>query len=190
MSQEYTPVEPGFIYILRNSSLKENLVKIGLTRRTSEIRAAELSRHTGVAQAFDVLYEEMVCNCELAEKLVHQRLEKFRINEQREFFDVPSKIAVRAVFETCMEVNGKFRHESSRLAIWIRPDSQFLHDVMAWLPDAPRGPTSVHFIVENTRARAEMCFSNALRIQCTPEVLHELKAKAWVKFLSYVTNPA
>ena len=99
----------GKIYILRNSSYKDTIVKIGRTSRISEIRAKEISVGTGVPNEFEVLYEEDVFDCVHAEKIIHEILNDERINPQREFFRVSLKKAVKLVFDTCLRVNRKFK---------------------------------------------------------------------------------
>jgi hypothetical protein len=95
----------GKIYVLRNSALKGTIVKVGRTMRTSEERAKEISNATGVPLGYEVLYEDDVLDCVLAEQLVHKYLEEKRINPKREFFDVPLKEVVRIVLKTCLKVD-------------------------------------------------------------------------------------
>ena len=87
----------GKIYILRNPYFQDSLVKIGKTSRISEARAKKLSKATGVPGPFEVLYEEDVFNVDLAEKLAHESLDTYRTTPNREFFQLPLKIAVREV---------------------------------------------------------------------------------------------
>lgn len=178
-------VNPGIVYILRNSALRETVVKIGRTNRSAEIRASELSRPTGIPKPFEVLYEEAVGDCEKAEKLIHQRLSNHRINQSREFFDLPLKEAVRAVFETCLIVNSEFLKERSRLAIWIKPGSVYIEELQEWLHRAPQGSTSIRLIMHSGNAHSEMLLSNTLLISCTPEMLIEIRRKSWVNDIVY-----
>ncbi len=84
----------GSIYIMRNSSFREeNMLKIGRTTRTAKRRAKELYT-TGLPVAFDVVYEEDVSDCVLAEKLIHEKLKHYRYKKQREFFILPLNQAV------------------------------------------------------------------------------------------------
>lgn len=91
-----------YIYILLNPALK-NLVKIGRTSRTPEERAQELSAATGVPQPFIVAYESLVSDGVVAESLIHAELSRdgYRLNEAREFFEVPLKVAVALVDRIC-----------------------------------------------------------------------------------------
>lgn len=91
-----------FIYILLNPSHK-SILKIGRTSRSPEIRAQELSMATGVPQPFIVVYESLVSDSVLAEKLIHQQLSNdgYRISPSREFFEIPLKVAISVVDRVC-----------------------------------------------------------------------------------------
>ncbi len=88
----------GFVYILLNPSFIK-LVKIGKTQKTSEERAKEIYRQakTGIPTEFVVAYENEVSNCDLVESLVHQELQKYRLHNDREFFNVPLKQAIKTI---------------------------------------------------------------------------------------------
>src|SRR5438552_7851226 len=83
----------GFVYIMINPSFIKK-VKIGITTRTSEERAKELSS-TGVPDDFVVVYDELVNNCEEVEKQLHDKFDAFRTNKNREFFNIPVKEAIK-----------------------------------------------------------------------------------------------
>jgi len=74
------------------------LVKIGLTERTSKARAREL-RGTGVPDDFIVVYDELVTDCELVERRLHQRFDDYRYQPNREFFQIPVREAIRGLME-------------------------------------------------------------------------------------------
>ena len=95
----------GMIYILINPSMP-NLVKIGKTTRASEERATELSGTTGVPSKFIVAYEVSVSNCDAAESEIHNRLSDFRVNENREFFNIPLKASIKLVEEITLPYQG------------------------------------------------------------------------------------
>jgi hypothetical protein len=78
--------DPGWIYIMRSGSHYVDLYTIGLTRRSSETRANELSSATGVPTGFEVLAQWEVGDCSAAEKKIHERLKPYRVNKRREFF--------------------------------------------------------------------------------------------------------
>lgn len=95
----------GTIYLMRCAAHEKDILKIGLTRRTSEIRAAELTRNTSSPDTFLVAHEWQVNDCVLAEKLIHEKLSKYRINPQREFFKVDYKIVFNYMDEIIGIVN-------------------------------------------------------------------------------------
>lgn len=87
----------GSVYIMRNVSFREeNMLKIGRTERSAEKRAKKLYT-TGLPDPFNVLYEEDVPDCVLAEKLIHERLRQYRYKREREFFILPLNEAISAV---------------------------------------------------------------------------------------------
>lgn len=183
-----TPVRPGVIYILGNSAYRETVVKIGRSSRSGAQRAIELSRATGVPVEFKVLYEEKVSDCTRAEKLVHEHLAKFRINSKREFFDVPPQEAYQAVLNACLLVNSKFTQERSRLAIWLKPKTDYITDFLAWIDSCEPGNTSLHVIREEPHARSNWFLSNKLLAACTPNSLLDLKSKPWVHNIVFVSK--
>jgi hypothetical protein len=67
-------VDPGVVY------------KIGLTRRTANDRANDLTRTTATPLPFGVLATFEVGDCASVEAEVHKRLEAFRVSSNREFF--------------------------------------------------------------------------------------------------------
>ncbi len=93
----------GHVYILMNATMP-GFLKIGMTERTPEERARELSQATGVAVAFSVAYSEEVPDCAAAERLIHVRLDQFRTNQDREFFHLPLRDAVRALARIAEEI--------------------------------------------------------------------------------------
>jgi hypothetical protein len=82
-----------FIYILENT-LMPGLVKIGRTERSVSERVGELSSHTGVPTSFTVVKEYAVENSVEAEKIIHERLSDFRVNDNREFFKMEADDAM------------------------------------------------------------------------------------------------
>jgi hypothetical protein len=93
----------GHVYILVNASIQGHL-KIGMTERTPEERARELSQGSGVPAPFTVAYFEHVPDCADAERLIHLRLDKYRTNQNREFFHLPLQDAIRELAQIANEV--------------------------------------------------------------------------------------
>lgn len=80
---------PGYIYIMRSPLHLENVFKIGLTTRSSEARAKELSAATGVPGRIYVINQWAVSDCNAIEKEIHNRLVAYRVDHRREFFEGP-----------------------------------------------------------------------------------------------------
>jgi Mg2+ and Co2+ transporter CorA len=85
----------GEVYILENEAMP-NIVKIGYTQIGAEERAIELSKSTGVPLPFDVAESFLVEKperVERVERVIHLHLEKYRINNKREFFKISKSSA-------------------------------------------------------------------------------------------------
>lgn len=85
---------PGYVYILSNESLKG--LKIGYTQNSPYSRSEDLFT-TGVPTPFIVEHFFFVEDAMLCEELVHTRLNRFRIDNSREFFRVDVPKAIRTV---------------------------------------------------------------------------------------------
>jgi hypothetical protein len=96
--------DPGEIYVLRSPAHGADLYKIGLTRRSNQKRASELSATTGVPLRFDVLASWDVDDCGTVEAEIHKRLEWCRINPRREFFATSLANIVTTVQQVIAEV--------------------------------------------------------------------------------------
>ncbi|MCY4559119.1 MAG: GIY-YIG nuclease family protein [Chloroflexi bacterium] len=81
--------KPGYVYVVRSGSQRLDVYKIGKTSRTPELRAAELTRPTGVPTPFEVLARWEVGDIDLLEKQAHNRLRAYRVSRKREFFRAP-----------------------------------------------------------------------------------------------------
>lgn len=75
----------GWVYLLGNSSMAKHY-KIGMTRLHPEERARQLSAPSGVPCSFEVLAAALVPDPVAAERAMHQRYERIRPNDSREFF--------------------------------------------------------------------------------------------------------
>lgn len=95
----------GFIYILRNATHELDLFKIGLTTKTVEERARQLSG-TSSPDKFAIINRWQVNDCVLAEKLIHERLDAYRINPAREFFKIPLEEAIKIISPIISEINS------------------------------------------------------------------------------------
>jgi hypothetical protein len=107
----------GYIYILFNRAVQNDHYKIGMTTKTPGQRAQEISNATGVPRPFQVLYEQRVSNCREAERLLHEQLRSYRSASNREFFDLPLKIAIKAL-ENVADTVGRLDAERAALEFY------------------------------------------------------------------------
>lgn len=172
----------GKIYILRNSSLQPNVVKIGLTTRTSELRASELSKPTGVPNNFEVLYEEEVFDCKLAERLIHKELNNFRVLPNKEFFQIPLKLAVKTVFSICQSVN---KLKITRIAIIINCDlitEENLILIREILKNHKGQKTNTHIhLIKEKRSETVLRLPENMNVSLSDDLIVNLNKVACVK---------
>jgi len=86
----------SWIYILVNSTMP-NLVKIGFTDKTPDKRAEQISRSTGVPLKFSVVYAFRCFNAHALEIELHKYLKDYRVNNDREFFQISVEEAKAAI---------------------------------------------------------------------------------------------
>lgn len=86
--------DPGYVYIMSNESL--TFLKIGYTQNSPYDRAEQLYE-SGVPTPFTVEKFFFVEDAPQCEELVHIRLNRYRVNSDREFFRVDLDRAERAV---------------------------------------------------------------------------------------------
>jgi hypothetical protein len=77
----------GYIYCLSNEHLKDDIFKIGFTKRNPIIRLNELY-NTSIPTEFKLEICKKVSDCVKIESVIHTLLNKFRINPKREFFKI------------------------------------------------------------------------------------------------------
>lgn len=75
----------GFVYVLVNPSIPD-LFKVGMTERSPEERAREVSVGTGVPTPFELLAAAPSGNPADDERSVHAALSDARVGDDREFF--------------------------------------------------------------------------------------------------------
>jgi hypothetical protein len=97
----------GWIYILSTREFKD-LLKIGMTTRTVEMRAQEINSATGVVIPFGVRRCWRVSDPNRAETIVHAALHDYRVRTDREFFRVDfvaaSQIAQNVISKAGLEI--------------------------------------------------------------------------------------
>jgi len=85
-----------WVYILENDS-QPGLLKIGYTKLTPDERAKQISNATGVPLPYKVAWAYRCFNGELLEGEVHHALKKYRVNNQREFFQISLEEAKQTI---------------------------------------------------------------------------------------------
>lgn len=85
-----------WVYVLSNPTTP-NLLKIGYTTQTPDERAKQISNATGVALPYKVEWAFKCFDGEQLEGEVHKKLKAFRVNNQREFFQISLSEAKEAI---------------------------------------------------------------------------------------------
>lgn len=97
----------GVVYVLSSASMAiatptgepEFLYKVGATTSTPFERARQLTAATAAAVPFSVVHYRPCEDVNDAEARCHERLDEFRVNEAREFFQAPLLTIIRVVDE-------------------------------------------------------------------------------------------
>lgn len=97
---------PGFIYVMRSAAHPKDVFKVGLTRRTSDERSGELSRSTSSPDHFLVVEEWATGDCVRAEKIIHEELECYRFNPNREYFKAPYRTIFKVIDMVISSLEG------------------------------------------------------------------------------------
>lgn len=88
------PVE--YVYVLVNKSIP-GMVKIGMTTKTPDERAYEISSHTGVPTPWVPVFSFECYRSDLLEEEVHDYFATQRVNDQREMFRIDSYTAQKVI---------------------------------------------------------------------------------------------
>lgn len=88
----------SWVYVLTNRTMP-NLVKIGYTDKTPDKRAEQVSRGTGVPVKFNVEFAFKCFNAHALEIELHRYLKNYRVNNDREFFQISVNEAKEAILE-------------------------------------------------------------------------------------------
>lgn len=93
-----------WVYILSNPT-SPGLLKIGYTKQTPEERCKQISSATGVALPYKVEWAYKCFNGENVERQVHHKLKAYRVNNNKEFFQV----SLDEAKETINLIGNKFK---------------------------------------------------------------------------------
>jgi hypothetical protein len=88
----------SWVYIMSNPSIP-NMYKIGYTKNNPTERAKQLSNSTGVVLPYEVEWAFHCFNGESLEHEVHNALSQYRVNNQREFFQISLEEAKNKIAE-------------------------------------------------------------------------------------------
>ena len=77
-----------WVYVLSNTSLPKEYLKIGYTKLKPEERATQISSATGVPTPYKVEWAYKCFNGEMVERMTHEKLKAFRVNNRKEFFHI------------------------------------------------------------------------------------------------------
>jgi len=89
----------GAIYIAHNPRDGESLYKVGKTERLIDERMKELTSSTSNLGTYSAKAYFIVAGIDEAEKACHKRLGRYRVQSNREFFDIPLERLVQIVKE-------------------------------------------------------------------------------------------
>lgn len=92
----------GWIYTLRSAAHARDVFKIGMTTRSADGRAQELSASTGQPDQFLVVEDWHVTQPFMVERLIHDALRSYRLSGRREFFQMKYK-ELRVIVERIAE---------------------------------------------------------------------------------------
>lgn len=95
----------GYIYLLRNAAHELDVFKIGLTTKTVEERAKQLSG-TPSPDKYLIINRWLVKDCVLAEKIIHEKLDSSRLNPKREFFKIKLEDAINEIIPIIDKINN------------------------------------------------------------------------------------
>ena len=106
----------GWIYILSTKE-QPNILKIGRTERSVSLRVKEINSATGVLIPYGARHVFRVSNAPYAERLIHSALDRHRIRNDREFFQLNIQEAERVIKE-CLEIY-RLRYRSEGAIKWF-----------------------------------------------------------------------
>ena len=94
-----------WVYVLSNPSLPKEYLKIGYTKLSPEERAIQISSATGVPTPYKVEWAYKCFNGEMVERMTHEKLKAFRVNNRKEFFH----ISLEEAKENIILIGNKFK---------------------------------------------------------------------------------
>lgn len=109
----------GYVYCLSNPSFGKTVHKIGFTTKPPTRRALELYQ-TGLPTPFKIEFSKKVKDCRESERNLHKYFRKYRITEEREFFDI-----------TLAKIRDRFRKTKGD---WWATDNNHIETISSCIP--------------------------------------------------------
>lgn len=102
-SSSVAPATPAgaYLYVMRCPAHGRDIFKVGFTDRDPELRARELSSTTSAPMHFLVVQAWAVTEGQRAEKAAHEKLDRYRLASNREFFQA-AYAELRSSIETAI----------------------------------------------------------------------------------------
>ena len=94
-----------WVYVLSNPSLPKEYLKIGYTKLSPDERAIQISSATGVPTPYKVEWAYKCFNGEIVERMTHEKLKAFRVNNRKEFFH----ISLEEAKDSIILIGNKFK---------------------------------------------------------------------------------
>jgi hypothetical protein len=98
-----------WVYILSNPVYGDNIIKIGYTASSPELRKETIDKSTGVPVPFHVEYAKQCRNGRELEQAVHQYLSKERINPNKEFFQISIEDAKQVIDRIHSQIENSYK---------------------------------------------------------------------------------
>ena len=90
----------GLIYIISNPKQGMNIFKVGKTSKTIDQRLKQLNSETGLIGQFKLYASFLVEDIDSTEKICHEKLDDYRIQDNREFFEIEYPEILEVIRET------------------------------------------------------------------------------------------
>ena len=93
----------SWVYALSNP-LQQGIYKVGYTNKHPEERAKQISNSTGVVLPYEVAFAFHCYNGEMLEGELHKRLGEYRVNNNREFF----QLSLEEIKSSILEIGERY----------------------------------------------------------------------------------
>ena len=121
---------PGVVYVLSNTALKENIVRVGLSRRSGWAKAAELNRDNSntLPGSYECIFEARAQDGGAAIDAILKDLQNFQFGKkEQEFFtieiNVLEEIVSRNVAITNQHIHDKY-HQVTKMREYLAETAQ------------------------------------------------------------------